>query len=207
MEFCTLIAIVNYKAGNPNSVKNMLKRLGQKDVVITSSFQDINNCDKIILPGVGSFDYCISQLENLNLIEVLNQNVLIDKKPILGICMGMQLMSNKSAEGEKNGLGWIKGNVIQFSAKIELPVPHMGWNTIESGVNTRFSKLNFANSKYYFAHSYYFHCEDLHNIVAYTKYGEKFPSIINKDNIYGVQFHPEKSHKWGLELFKIFLND
>ena len=202
-----MISIIDYKAGNPNSVKNMLKRLGWKDVFITSEPQEIDNCDKIVLPGVGSFDYCITQLENLHLIESLNQNVLIDKKPILGICMGMQLMSNKSEEGEKSGLGWINGNVIQFKAKRGLPVPHMGWNTIEKGVNKKFRELNFVDGKYYFAHSYYFQCEDLNNIVAYTKYGEKFASIINKDNIYGVQFHPEKSHKWGLELFKSFIDD
>lgn len=202
-----MIAIIDYNAGNPNSVQNMLKRLGVNDSLITSDSLKINESDKIILPGVGSFDYCISQLENLELIEILNHNVIKIKKPILGICMGMQMMAKCSQEGKKNGLGWIEGEVLELTSITNLPVPHMGWNKLKKGQNSFvFQDLEYDNSKFYFAHSYYFNVSNSSHVVAYTQYGDNFPSIINKNNIYGVQFHPEKSHRWGLQLLQKFIN-
>lgn len=187
--------------GNIGSIQNMLKRISVKSV-ISSKIEILNNCDKLILPGVGSFDQGMKNLKNHNFIRFLNDYVIKDKKPILGICLGMQLFADNSEEGDLSGLGWIKGNVKKFNLRKDgLKVPHMGWNNIECKNSKLF--LNLPNEKrFYFVHSFFFECKNKENIISTTDYGINFASSINKQNIWGTQFHPEKSHICGMNLLK-----
>lgn len=196
-----MIGIIDYKMGNIGSIQNMLKRISVKSV-ISSKIEILNNCDKLILPGVGSFDQGMKNLKNHNFIRFLNDYVIKDKKPILGICLGMQLFADNSEEGDLSGLGWIKGNVKKFNLrKYGLKVPHMGWNNIECKNSKLF--LNLPNEKrFYFVHSFFFECKNKENIISTTDYGINFASSINKQNIWGTQFHPEKSHICGMNLLK-----
>lgn len=196
-----MIGIIDYKMGNIGSIQNMLKRISVKSV-ISSKIELLNNCDKLILPGVGSFDQGMKNLKNHNLIRFLNDYVIKDKKPILGICLGMQLFADNSEEGDLSGLGWIKGNVKKFNLRKDgLKVPHMGWNNIECKNSKLF--LNLPNEKrFYFVHSFFFECKNKENIISTTDYGINFASSINKQNIWGTQFHPEKSHICGMNLLK-----
>ena len=196
-----MIGIIDYKMGNIGSIQNMLKRISVKSV-ISSKIELLNNCVKLILPGVGSFDQGMKNLKNHNFIRFLNDYVIKDKKPILGICLGMQLFADKSEEGDLSGLGWIKGNVKKFNLRKDgLKVPHMGWNNIECKNSKLF--LNLPNEKrFYFVHSFFFECKNKENIISTTDYGINFASSINKQNIWGTQFHPEKSHICGMNLLK-----
>ena len=201
------ILIIDYGAGNISSIKNMLLRLGY-DSVIGNSPKEIINADKLILPGVGHFDYGMINLESSDLIDSLNWAVLDKRTPILGICLGAQLMNLYSEEGGKRGLGWLKANVVKFN-KDRLPggfkVPHMGWNKITL---LRSSKLFVGlpdELRFYFVHSYYFVTAEIGLGLASTEYGYTFLSVLEKDNIYAVQFHPEKSHKYGLRLMNNFV--
>ena len=196
-----MIGIIDYKMGNIGSIQNMLKRISVKSV-ISSKIEILNNCDKLILPGVGSFDQGMKNLKNHNFIRFLNDYVIKDKKPILGICLGMQLFADNSEEGDLSGLGWIKGNVKKFNLrKYGLKVPHMGWHNIECKNSKLF--LNLPNEKrFYFVHSFFFECKNKENIISTTDYGINFASSINKQNIWGTQFHPEKSHICGMNLLK-----
>ncbi len=200
-----MITIVDYGLGNLESIKNMLKKIGVKSE-ITSDVAVVLNAEKLILPGVGSFDYGMKQLAQYNLIEVLNHKVQVEKKPILGICLGMQLFTKKSEEGICAGLGWIDANTIKYNFEEDSSrkIPHMGWNTIqkkkESKLLTGFPEL----AKFYFVHSYYVNCEKKEDILLSSNYGIQFTCAIEKDNILGVQFHPEKSHKFGIQLLKNF---
>ncbi len=196
-----MIGIIDYKMGNIGSIQNMLKRISVKSV-ISSKIEILNNCDKLILPGVGSFDQGMKNLKNHNFIRFLNDYVIKDKKPILGICLGMQLFADNSEEGDLSGLGWIKGNVKKFNLRKDgLKVPHMGWNNIECKNSKLF--LNLPNEKrFYFVHSFFFECKNKENIISTTDYGINFASSINKQNIWGTQFHPEKSHICGMKLLK-----
>ena len=196
-----MIGIIDYKMGNIGSIQNMFKRISVKSV-ISSKIEILNNCDKLILPGVGSFDQGMKNLKNHNFIRFLNDYVIKDKKPILGICLGMQLFADNSEEGDLSGLGWIKGNVKKFNLRKDgLKVPHMGWNNIECKNSKLF--LNLPNEKrFYFVHSFFFECKNKENIISTTDYGINFASSINKQNIWGTQFHPEKSHICGMNLLK-----
>ena len=196
-----MIGIIDYKMGNIGSIQNMLKRISVKSV-ISSKIEILNNCDKLILPGVGSFDQGMKNLKNHNFVRFLNDYVIKDKKPILGICLGMQLFADNSEEGDLSGLGWIKGNVKKFNLRKDgLKVPHMGWNNIECKNSKLF--LNLPNEKrFYFVHSFFFECKNKENIISTTDYGINFASSINKQNIWGTQFHPEKSHICGMNLLK-----
>lgn len=200
-----MITIIDYGIGNIGSVKNMLKKVGHKSI-ISSDINDIESAEKLILPGVGSFDYGMTQLKNYNLIEVLNKKVIIDKTPILGICLGMQLFSNSSEEGLKPGLGWInsKTQKFNFSNQDNLPIPHMGWNTVTIKKDSKLLIDLPFDSRFYFVHSYHIECEDENDILCRSDYGYEFTCAIEKDNIVGVQFHPEKSHKFGMQLLKNF---
>ena len=196
-----MIGIIDYKMGNIGSIQNMLKRISVKSV-ISSKIEILNNCDKLILPGVGSFDQGMKNLKNHNFIRFLNDYVIKDKKPILGICLGMQLFADNSEEGDLSGLGWIKGNVKKFNLrKDSLKVPHMGWNNIECKNSKLFLKLP-NEKRFYFVHSFFFECKNKENIISTTDYGINFASSINKQNIWGTQFHPEKSHICGMKLLK-----
>jgi imidazole glycerol-phosphate synthase subunit HisH len=198
------IAIVDYGSGNQKSLYNLLKYLGY-DPVITDEFSIIEKSEFLILPGVGSFSGLMTKLKNKNLIKILNEQVIIKKKKYLGICVGMQILVKKGYEfGECDGLGWIDGEVSKIISK-NLPLPHVGWNNIEKNKpHTLCSDLD-NESDFYFVNSYSIKKYNNNDIIAFTNYNEKFPSIINKENIYGVQFHPEKSQVCGKIILKNFL--
>ena len=204
-----MILIIDYGIGNTGSILNMLKKIGA-DAKVSNDKTEIQNAEKLILAGVGAYDHGISQLYDHELIQVLNEQVLEKEKPILGICLGFQLFTDKSDEGIKRGLGWIKGNTKRFNIS-DMPslirVPHMGWNNIKLMIKDSplFRDSNSEEQKYYFVHSYYVECKDNENILCRTEYGIEFTSAIQKGNIYGVQFHPEKSHKYGMQLLKNFV--
>ena len=205
------IAIVDYGLGNIVSAKqSFLKVVKDKnlnaEVFISRQPQDIINASHIVLPGQGAFHSCINGLNSIpGMIDALKESVIKNKKPFLGICVGMQLLAEKSYEnGEHQGLGWIKGNIKKLEVK-NLKLPHMGWNNVNIENNSNKMKFNSENKDYYFVHSYYFDCSDEKNVIGSTKYGTNFTSIVGKENIYGVQFHPEKSSEQGLELIYNFL--
>ncbi len=198
-----MITIINYGMGNLGSIKNMMKKIGV-DSIITNRKDDIATADKLILPGVGAFDKAMVNLEKLGLITLLNKKVLEDKVPILGICLGMQLLAKTSEEGIKKGLGWIDGNVLKFNLDKTLKVPHMGWNRVYPKKESVLFKNMYPEPRFYFVHTYYFKCNNKEDILATTVYGGEFVSAVNKENIFGVQFHPEKSHKFGMKLLENF---
>ncbi len=201
-----MITIVDYGMGNLGSIQNMLRKMGFESI-ISSDSQIILQAQKLILPGVGAFDKAMINLQNLDLIIPLNQKVLKQSTPILGICLGMQLLAENSEEGVLPGLGWIKANVKRFQSNgwPALKIPHMGWNVVvATAKNNLFSKMPYNEMRFYFVHSYYFECQEEGIQIGSTKYGKNFTSAINKKNIWGVQFHPEKSHKFGMQLLKNF---
>ena len=197
-----MIQIINYGLGNLGSVQNMLKRINVQSVIVKSP-RDLM-AEKIILPGVGSFDTGMNNLLNDGWIEVLNEKVLKEKVPALGICLGMQLMTNRSEEGHLGGLGWIDGEVLKFPAN-KLKIPHMGWNIVRA-VNGDASILRseIDELRFYFVHSFYVKVYNPSDELGVTYYGDSFTSAFRRQNIYGVQFHPEKSHKFGMMLLKNF---
>jgi imidazole glycerol-phosphate synthase subunit HisH len=202
-----MVVIIDYGVGNLGSIQNMLKKIGS-NVKITNDAEEIKSASKIILPGVGNFDYGMKNLESNNLIEILNEVVFNKKTPILGICLGAQLMTKSSEEGERNGLSWFDAEVVKFNFEKEtnLKVPHMGWDTVNVKRNNLLTEDLFIDSKFYFVHSYYIKSSINDDIMFTTNYGNEFVSGLNKDNIYAVQFHPEKSHKYGMKLMQNFVN-
>ena len=198
-----MIAILDYGIGNLKSIYNMLKKVGVESI-ITSDIKEIKSADKYILPGVGSFDFGINNLKRSLFFETLEEEVLESKKPILGICLGMQLLTKSSEEGKEKGLGWIDADTKKFDLEDKsLAIPHMGWNIVNPIVKNNLFK-DVDNNRYYFVHSYYVFCNNNTNVLATAYYGEEFTCSIQRDNIYGVQFHPEKSHKFGMKLLKNF---
>jgi imidazole glycerol-phosphate synthase subunit HisH len=198
-----MITIVNYGMGNLGSLNNMFKKLGIQ-ALVTDKFTDLQNASKIILPGVGAFDNAMINLKQLDFLEILNQKALVEKIPILGICLGMQLLTQRSEEGTCQGLGWFKGKTIKFNLPEELKIPHMGWNSINIKRSNPLLKDLDNKSRFYFVHSYHVTCDDPTNILTTTSYGINFISMIQHQNIYGAQFHPEKSHRFGMQLLKNF---
>tara|TARA_Y100001970_G_scaffold245152_1_gene311952 strand:+ start:4518 stop:5132 length:615 start_codon:yes stop_codon:yes gene_type:complete len=201
-----MIVIVDYGMGNLGSVLKSFNRL-KIDVKISKSKNDILNADKLILPGVGHFKKGMENLINLDYIDVLNKKVIIDKTPILGICLGMQLFSNYSEEGNVKGLEWVDSEVLKFKVDniLKWKIPHMGWNTINIKRDNIFLK-NIKNEEiFYFVHGYYMNCKDRKDVLSTTKYCNSFVSSINKENIYGAQFHPEKSHDQGIVIINNFV--
>ena len=202
-----MIAIIDYGMGNLGSVKKKMDRIGVKSI-ITSDAEEIKNSNKIILPGVGHFAKAVSEIKSRGLWDLLSKQVLVERKLILGICLGMQLMAKQSEEGDAEGFGWFDAKVIRFkvSDTIIYKIPHMGWNTMkEIKESPLFEKINF-NSEFYFVHSYHLKCNDSNNILAETIYDYSFTSVIQEGNIFGVQFHPEKSHDVGERLLMNFIN-
>jgi len=201
-----MIVVIDYDIGNIGSIVNMLKKIGSK-VIVTSDHNIINNAKKIILPGVGSFDNGMKKLNEYGLIEILHQKVIREKTKILGICLGAQLMAKKSDEGNLDGLGWLDIENVRFKSDHEtnIRIPHMGWNYIEKKKNSNILKYVDDNARFYFVHSYHFVCHNSTHILTETKYGNKFTSAFEHENIYGVQFHPEKSHSFGMSLLKSFI--
>src|ERR1035437_2810474 len=188
-----MISIIDYGMGNLGSVKRKLDRIGVRSV-ITSNAEEIKNSDKIILPGVGHFTKAVSEIKRRGLWEPLSEQVLTAKKPILGICLGMQLMAKESEEGNSEGFGWFDANVIRFkvSDTTRFKIPHIGWNTINIMKDSPVLKNITPDSEFYFVHSYHIQCNDSKDILAESVYDYSFVSAIQKDNIFGVQFHPEK---------------
>lgn len=200
------ILILDYGMGNTGSIFNMVEKVGGK-AVVSADKKLIEEAKKIILPGVGSFDKGIENLEKLNLIPLLNQKIIADKTPVLGICLGMQLMTKRSEEGLKNGLGWVDAETIKFKfTNNDLKIPHMGWNLIKiEKKSTLFENMMTQENRFYFVHSYFVSCNNQEDSLSTANYGFVFTSAFEKNNIYGVQFHPEKSHKFGMQLIKNFL--
>lgn len=201
------IVVIDYGMGNLNSVKRKLSLLGI-NASISPDPREISDCDKLILPGVGHFKKAINNLKKLDIWDTLNETVLVKKTPILGICLGMQLMAKHSEEGTEKGLGWFDAEVVKFSVKNSLlhKIPHTGWNGI---INIRQSQLLKDipdNSEFYFVHSYHLICNNPLDILNETFYEYKFTSAVGKENIFGVQYHPEKSHDIGEKLLRNFIN-
>ncbi len=197
-----MIVIVDYKLGNSGSVLNMLKYLNIK-AEITSDKDKILNADKLIISGVGSFDAGMHNMNNLGLTDLLQEKVIIRKTPVLGICLGMQLLGMRSEEGVWKGFGWIDAVTRKFDNRL-LPVPHMMWNTVTLvGKSKLFSNFE-SEPRFYFAHSFFFECAINSSVKGSTSYGIEFHSVVEHEHILGVQFHPEKSHKTGMKLLSNF---
>jgi glutamine amidotransferase len=201
------LAIVDYGMGNLNSVKKKLYRL-KTTASITSNPKDIIKADKIILVGVGHFAKAMKNIKELNLLDTLNEVAIIKKKPVLGICLGMQLMANDSEEGNSEGLGWLDANVrkMQVDDTLRFKIPHTGWNKITQSKKSHLMKGIPESSEFYFVHSYHLMSNETSNILNETEYCFKFISAIEKNNIFGVQYHPEKSHDIGEVLLKNFIS-
>ncbi len=200
-----MIVIIDYGMGNVGSIRNMLRKAGF-DSLVSSKIQDIEEATKIILPGVGAFDNGIDNLEAGGLIPIIKKKVLKDHTPLLGICLGMQLLTKKSDEGNLPGLALIDGVTKKFNFPPEekLKIPHMGWNTIQLKKESILCNELDQTSRFYFVHSYYVQCADQNDVLAETDYGGLFCSALQKENIFGVQFHPEKSHHYGMRLLRNF---
>lgn len=201
------ILIIDYGMGNLNSVKKKLAGLGA-DVTVSKDPFDISYADKLILPGVGHFKKAVENLKAFQLWEILNEMVLIKQKPILGICLGMQLMASGSEEGNVEGLNWFDADVVKFRVQNKLmhKIPHTGWNQISQTKKSVLLKQIPDQSEFYFVHSFHYQCKDKSDILCQSEYEYEFTSAVEKENIFGVQFHPEKSHDVGERLLKNFKN-
>ena len=200
-----MMTIIHYGCGNIRAFLNVFKSLNMPVTVATTK-DDLEDATKIILPGVGAFDFVMQSFNKSGMRDVVEKKVVEDKIPILGICAGMQIMADSSEEGKEPGLGWISGKVKLFDlSKIPFvtKIPHMGWNEIKPTANRLFQNIP-NGSRFYFVHSYYFEEENSVTAIAKTSYGIDFTSAVNKDNVYGTQFHPEKSHLNGQQLLKNF---
>lgn len=202
------IVIIDYNMGNLRSVQKAFEKVGC-DAVITNNHEIIKNASKIVLPGVGAFKDGMKNLEELGLIDILNEEIIKNKKPFLGICLGMQLIAKKSYEnGETDGLGWVDAEVVKFDFTDydkKLKIPHVGWNNVNYKNNNVLFEDIANKSDFYFVHSYHFQTkEDI--VTSTTDYGFDFVSSVNKNNIYAFQFHPEKSQVVGLKLIENFVN-
>ena len=201
-----MIAIVDYGLGNILAFANVYKRVNI-DVMVARTAAELRGATRIILPGVGAFDHAMHMLDGSGMRDTLDELVLGARVPVLGVCVGMQILARCSDEGQKAGLGWIDGRVREFrSIQMErpLPMPHMGWNDVAPlRPNALFRELE-TDAKFYFLHSFFFECVRAEDIAATTSYGLEFSSAVASGNIHGVQFHPEKSHHFGAQLLKNF---
>jgi glutamine amidotransferase len=202
-----MIAIIDYGMGNLGSVRNMLRRIGA-DAHITADPELLGRADKLILPGVGSFDEGMRSLRACPFLPLVQRRVLEERVPVLGICLGMQLFARGSEEGGLPGLGWLPADVLRLRPRPGLPVPHMGWNLLEPAplqapLQTLLRDLP-ADARFYFAHSYRLACDDAADVAAWTRYGEDFPAVVSRGNLLGTQFHPEKSLNAGMKVLNNF---
>lgn len=200
-----MIALVDYGLGNIQAFANIYRRLGI-DAWAASTASDLGRASKIILPGVGAFDWAMTRLHESGLRQALDDEVLGAKKPVLGVCVGMQMMARSSEEGVLPGLGWIDGTVVKFDTRLitgKTHLPHMGWNDVVP-VGTENIFFGLDAPRFYFLHSYFMKPDREENILATSSYGVTFTSAAQSGNIYGTQFHPEKSHQWGVRLLKNF---
>ncbi len=204
-----MVIILDYGMGNLGAHLNMMRKIGFDAVKVSANLDDLEKAEKIIIPGVGSFDAGMKNLSKPGLIEVLRFKALEQKVPVLGICLGMHLFANGSEEGNTRGLGWIDTSVVRFKFNAlnePLKIPHMGWNTVKmKKESVLFNGMMEQENRFYFVHSYHMDAFSDRYIVATSNYGYDFPAAVQKDNIFGVQFHPEKSHKFGLRLYKNFI--
>ena len=201
-----MIAIIDYGVGNIRAFINIYKKL-DIPIIAAKKEEDLKFADKLILPGVGAFDHAMEQLKQSGMKESLDELVLKNKIPVIGVCVGMQMLANSSEEGKLPGLGWIDGSVKKFDGstiQYSTHLPHMGWNDIQPIKENKILTGLENDAKFYFLHSYYFHCNQQEDAIATTDYGIEFSCAINKENIYGVQFHPEKSHRYGIQLLENF---
>ena len=200
-----MIGIINYGLGNINAIYTVYKNLNISAEIISEA-KEFEKCDKFILPGVGAFDYAMEKLNKSGFKDVLNDKIINQKKDILGICVGMQMLAYSSDEGTLPGLSWINAEIkkIDWNLEHSLTIPHMGWNNIKKVKDISLLDGLDNHSNFYFLHSYYFKINDNNQIISTTEYGKNFASIINQKNIYGVQFHPEKSHQSGIQLLENF---
>lgn len=203
-----MLTIIDYGVGNLTSIRNMLKKAGYREAVISSREEDIAAADKLILPGVGHFDYGMAQLRESGFFETLNRRVLDDKIPILGICLGAQLLTRGSEEGQAPGLGWVEAQTIRFRSErmgAGLKVPHMGWGEVVLKKDSPLFRDMPEEPRFYFVHTYHIACEEPQDELVSSRYGYDFTAGVERENILGVQFHPEKSHKFGLRLLSNFV--
>lgn len=200
-----MIVIVDYGVGNLASVLNMFRKIGVKDAVISGEGDVVAKATKILLPGVGAFDGGMGHLERSGLIPVLNDKALKEKVPVLGICLGMQLLTKKSEEGKMPGLGWVDAETVRFNLDpaLKLKVPNMGWEYISVKRNNPLVDT-VGRNRFYFVHSYHVKCHDASQELATSHFGYDFTCMVNKENIYGAQFHPEKSLRFGMKLLENF---
>jgi imidazole glycerol-phosphate synthase subunit HisH len=201
-----MLVIADYGVGNLASIKNMLKKAGF-DALISSNESDILEADKLILPGVGAFNTCAGKLQESGLIKALNIKALEEKIPVLGICVGLQLLFSGSEEGELPGLGWVEGKVVKFKPKLlnGLKVPHMGWTEVQLNKPSQLFIEMYEEPRFYFVHSFYPEIKNPDDVLLFADYGYPFVAAVQHENIMGVQFHPEKSHKFGLKLLENFM--
>jgi glutamine amidotransferase len=204
-----VISIIDCGMGNLGSVKNMLKHIGVESEIISTP-EEVLQAKKIILPGVGNWDNGVKKLNQSGLLDILNVRVLNDKIPVLGICLGMQLLLESSEEGTLPGLNWIPGKVKKFDfsgdefKSMKLRVPHMGWNVVVPNKESPLTKEFGEETRFYFVHSYHVVVSNQEDVLMTCNYGYPFTCAIQKNNIWGAQFHPEKSHKFGMALMKKF---
>jgi len=202
-----MITIIDYGLGNIQAFLNIYKKL-HIPVQVAKSENDLEGASKLILPGVGHFDYAMQRFNDSGMREKVESLVLQDNVPVLGVCVGMQIMANSSEEGVEPGLGWISGTVKNLESIIKLgnnlPLPHMGWNGVTPNHKDLFNNIDSGDLEFYFLHSYYFDCTFQENCIASTDYSSNFCCAVNNKNIFGVQFHPEKSHHFGVNLLKNF---
>lgn len=203
-----MITIIDYGLGNVLAFQNVYKRLNIQ-VNIGRRPEDLRGASRLILPGVGAFDHAMDLLNRSGMRETIDEMVLVKRVPVLGVCVGMQILAHSSTEGRLPGLGWMDGQVRDFKSfppSANLPVPHMGWNDVQvASENKLFDELQ-SDARFYFLHSFFFECNRPQDVVAVSRYGEDFSCAVNSGNIYGVQFHPEKSHSFGTRLLKNFAN-
>jgi imidazole glycerol-phosphate synthase subunit HisH len=202
-----MIAIVDYGMGNLGSIKKKLDKIGLKSI-ITDSPISINDAENLILPGVGHFTNAVKLLKGKGLWDILQQEVLVHKKPILGICLGMQLMAKHSEEGNTEGFGWFDAEVVRFkiSDTLQYKIPHAGWNHVKVVKDFELFNNIDLSAGFYFIHAYHMKCNNEYDILNVTEYEYPFVSAVKKKNIIGLQYHPEKSHETGEQLLKNILN-
>lgn len=200
-----MLVILDYGVGNIGSIFNMFKRVGGKPVV-TGKIDDLERANKIVLPGVGSFDRAVESLQKSGLRECLEKKVIAERTPVLGVCVGMQMLGHGSEEGVLSGFGWIDGRCVKFDVVAKgLRVPHMGWNSVVVEKSSQLTERLNSSSRFYFVHSYHLVCNDPDDVLMTADYGGRFVAAVQKNNIFGTQFHPEKSHKFGMELYRQFV--
>lgn len=199
-----MISIIDYGVGNVASILNILRKIGAK-ATLCNTEEGLRNSSKIILPGIGNFGHGMNKLAESGLVPCLNELVLKEKKPVLGICLGMQMMTRGSAEAASPGLGWVNGETVRFPDLPSLRIPHMGWNTVNrENASTLFDADTSMEERFYFVHSYYVKMDNDAEVAASCDYGLRFAASFECGNLFGVQFHPEKSHQYGMALFRRF---